>query len=129
MDSPGQIIEQAASNLTAPITLHVERIGFSEQFTKTLFVEFAESPQLSAVSNALKRLSSARREYELKPHLSLIYQHLSEAEKRAPAQKITIPFSEVAFDEIKVISGPAHTTLPSDVESWRIIHSYKLPGV
>ena len=129
VDSPGRIIEEAVSSVEGvgePMTLRVERVGFSEKFTKTLFVEFADSPQLSAISESIKRLSSAPREYELKPHLSLIYKDLSEAEKRALAQTITIPFSEVAFDEIKAITGPAQTSTREDVEAWRVVDRRKI---
>jgi 2'-5' RNA ligase len=126
VDSPGRILEEAAGGISEPIILRVERVAFSEKYTKTLFVEFADSPQLSAISEAVQRLSSAPHEYELNPHLSLIYKHLGEAEKQALAQTITIPFSEIAFDEIKAITAPAQTKKRTDVEAWRVVHSRRV---
>src|SRR5438874_13769237 len=40
VDSPGRILEEAvrdAGSVVAPMSLCVERVGFSEKFTKTLF--------------------------------------------------------------------------------------------
>jgi len=125
-DQPQRIIEETVHAIAGPIALRVERVGLSEKFTKTLFVEFAASPQLSALSKALQQLSSAPREYELKPHLSLIYKHLNDVEKRALAQRTSIPFSVVVFDEIKAITGPVRTKTRADVEAWRVVYSRNL---
>ena len=87
----------------APIGLCVIGASFSEEFTKTAFVEFATSDALTRLCKALKRKQSEPAAYELKPHLSLIYAPLSRAEKESLVRGLPLP-QEVAFDTIKAVS-------------------------
>lgn len=109
-----------------PITLHFRRIAFSSQFTKTLFVEFAPSETLSSLSRELKNLAPNPSGYVLEPHLSLIYKTLTESEKAVLADAFAAPFSEVLFDEIKVITGNPTVTRSEDVASWKTLGLHRL---
>ena len=62
----------------------------------------------------------------LQPHLSLLYKTMNESQKRALAESIVIPFSEIPFDKVQVISGNATVTNHRDVQSWRVLHSRRL---
>lgn len=126
VDSPGRIIAEVARNAAEPITLRVKGVAWAAPYTKTLFVEFEDSAELAEISQAIHRLSAPSDGYSLKPHLSLLYQHLSEDVKRALAPSIPIPFSEVVFDEIHAITGPAHTDTRADVEAWQVVHRHRL---
>ena len=60
-------------------------------------------------------------QYELKPHLSLLYNKLEAAARRELAASIIVPFSEVTFDRIKAVRCVSPTQSRADVESWRVI--------
>ena len=122
---PAAALEEATRGIRG-VTLHVRELRISRAFTKSLFVEFARSEALASVSNALKNSTPAASDYELKPHLSLIYKSLDPTEKQSLADSIAIPFSGIFFDEIKAIIGHASTVNREDIESWRVIAARKL---
>jgi hypothetical protein len=109
-----------------PITLRVVRIAFSDQFTKTLFIEFAGSGILNSLCASLRILTPNPSDYVLQPHLSLLYKTMSDSQKRVLAESTVVPFSEIPFDKIQVITGNATVTNPRDVQSWRVLHSRRL---
>jgi 2'-5' RNA ligase len=121
----GEITEEHARRILLevsplePIDLEIERISFTEQYTKTLFVQFHSSPVIEALSSEIQR--AADRQYELNPHLSLLYKQMPALEKAELARAISIPFSRVSFDIIKAISTPHPITRRDDVEAWRTI--------
>src|SRR5687768_8102119 len=55
-----------------PTVLPTYGVAHSEQFTKTLFIELSADPLLERLSEELKGIAS-RDDYELRPHLSLLY--------------------------------------------------------
>ena len=104
----------------------VAGLDYSAKFTKTLFVQFAPSPELAQLSEDLRRASVSRNDYELNPHLSLIYKEMDEEMKRRLANSITLPFTEVTFDGVKAIISPAEIKKREDVETWRVVAEQKL---
>ena len=107
------------------ITLRPTRITHSDQFTKTLFIEFTESDELSRLSRALKGLSTKHDDYELKPHLSLLYANVSTEIREHFARNIPIP-SRIRFDRMKAILTRGSTQTPEDVKSWRVVAEARL---
>lgn len=101
--------------------LEVERVGYSEEFTKTLFVQFRAAPQSQQLSDSLCAAVNGGRSYELKPHLSLLYKALPHEVKAELARTIRIPFQRIRFDRLQVIAGNDHVSTRSDVESWRTL--------
>src|SRR4029077_20609483 len=57
----------------ADIELAIHSIRFSEQFTKTLFVQFERNSVLQQLGDAIWRAEGARTRYLIDPHLSLLY--------------------------------------------------------
>ncbi|PZR74241.1 MAG: hypothetical protein DLM73_08530 [Chthoniobacterales bacterium] len=104
-----------------PFRLTVRDIEHSDELTKTLFVQFEPDRRLSEASDALRRASDRIDEYELNPHLSLIYQKIDPAVKSEVANSITLPFAEVTFDLAKAIVSPAQIKSRKDVEAWRVL--------
>lgn len=109
-----------------PIDLEIERIDFSPQYTKTLFVRFHPSAPASALSKAL---SSGSAGYEFNPHLSLLYKELPEDVKRETAAGIRVPFPRAQFDAVKVISTPAAIATAAGVEAWQTVAECQLGPV
>lgn len=56
------------------IELPIHSIRFSEEFTKTLFIEFATNTTLQQLGDAVWKASRAGDRYLIDPHLSLLYE-------------------------------------------------------
>jgi 2'-5' RNA ligase len=114
--SPEEII-RAATNCR-PLTLHINGIEHSEQFTKTLFIDLALSPELLALVDALKAKLPESNDDALKPHVSLIYKDLDQQRRLEVAESIQLPFAEIAFDTVCAIRIPSPVKSKADVEAW-----------
>ena len=119
-----QVLEELS--LGGPIKLFIERVAFSDQFTKTLFVEFGYSAEAAALTSAIRSATGSKSDYELSSHLSLVYKDLPSREKAEVAQSLEMPFEIVTCDAVKVITGNAGTSGPEDVASWRTIAERRL---
>jgi hypothetical protein len=106
--------------------LSIRGLDFSEEFTKTFFVQFAPHPKLTLLSEDLRRASASPSDYELNPHLSLIYKEMDDETKRGLVASVTLPFDEVIFDTVKAILGPAEIKSRKEVEAWRVLWERKL---
>jgi hypothetical protein len=120
---PRKILSEIRSG---PISLSVRPIGFSSQFTKTLFVRFAPSKSLDKLIADLARASRSRTKPVRDPHLSLLYKNIPSATKKALARTIKLPFRQVLFDSIAVVRCISPTKTKRDVEAWRIIGTKSL---
>ena len=125
-DAPRAVQALGGLSLGKPITLAIERVAFSDQFTKTLFVEFGVSAEAAALSSAIPAAIGSKSDYTLSPHLSLVYKDLPSREKAEVAQSLEMPFEIVTCDAVQVITGNAGTSGPEDVASWRTIAERRL---
>lgn len=119
------LLKTSTQNIS-PFSLTVDRILHSEQFTKTLFVQFQANETLSQLSAKFQHQALAPQDYSLNPHLSLMYQVLDPVEKQQLAEQIKVPSLEISFDEVRAIATPGSTQTKADVESWQEIASIKL---
>lgn len=106
--------------------LAVRQLDCSEKFTKTLFVQFAPNPQLTRLTEDFRRASILPSDYELNPHLSLIYKEMDDETKRSLTASIILPLSEATFDSVKAIISPTEIKSRKDVEAWRVLAERKL---
>ena len=118
-DSPADVLSRALADCH-PLRLSVRGIQYSDEFTKTLFVQFESSPALSRLCHALQQASALHAEYQLNPHLSLVYKKMALSAKVDVATSIRLPFTEVLFDSAEAIISPARVESREDVEAWRI---------
>ena len=81
---------------------------------------------LSRLSGALQQASALHDEYQLNPHLSLIYKEMTPEARADVAASITLPFTEVTFDCAKAIVCPRSIRSREDVENWRVVASQRL---
>ena len=109
-----------------PINLDIKRIDFSDKFTKTLFVQFRDSAEAAALTEAVREATGSKSDYELNPHLSLLYKDLPKSEKVEIAGSLELPFDEVVFDRVQVITGRAGTSTRQDVEAWQLLGERRL---
>src|SRR5688572_7688796 len=79
----GAVLERVVADCGS-YSLRISGVGYADEFTKTVFVKFHPKEALSRLSQNFQEASSIRDEYELHPHLSLIYK------KMRPEKKVEI---------------------------------------
>ena len=103
-------------------------IDQSDEFIKTLFVQFVPSTELRQINESIREAANNSLQYELKPHLSLLYKNLAAATRRELAASINLPLSEVTFDAIKAVRCVSPTKSGADVEAWHVVAAASLSG-
>jgi 2'-5' RNA ligase len=101
-------------------------IDQSDEFIKTLFVQFAMSTELRKINDMIREAADDSSHYQLKPHLSLLYKNLATPTRRELAASINVPFSEVTFDAIKAVRCVSPTESGADVEAWHVVAAASL---
>jgi hypothetical protein len=124
-DNAQEVLNQVLGE-TRPIRLSVRDIQYSDEFTKTLFVQFEASPALSGLCRAFRQASAFQDEYQLNPHLSLIYKKMTPSAKIDLAASIRLPFPDVLFDSAKAVISPARVESRQEVEAWRVAAGHRL---
>ena len=119
-ENPAAVLKETFHNIKPPC-LSITAINYSDEFTKTLFVEFRPDELLARLNGKLRAASASQREYQLNPHLSLIYKTMSPETKVQLANSIRLPFEEVHFDSAKAVISPAKIESRADVEAWRVV--------
>lgn len=120
-----EILEQAIREIKA-FSLQCDRILYTDQFTKTLFVQFHPSKILSQITESIRSHSQPPADFSLNPHLSLMYKHLSADVKQTVASTISLPRTEVFFDEVQVLLTPSTAQSQRDIENIESVISYQL---
>jgi Cyclic phosphodiesterase-like protein len=118
-DDPAEVLTRVLSNCNS-FPLSVCDIQDSDEFVRTLFLRFEPSPKLAKLSRKLQQASALHDEYELNPHLSLIYGALPRSVRMEMAASVSVPFADVLFDSVKAVSGPAQVGSRQDVERWLV---------
>lgn len=124
-EKPLEIIQQSTRHLPG-VRLQVDRILYTDTFTKTLFVQFHPSAPLSQLTETMRRLSAQPSAYVLDAHLSLLYKHMPTQEKQPLAASIPLPMTEVFFDEVWANVSVGGTRTAEDVGRWEIVSRHRL---
>jgi hypothetical protein len=119
---PTEVLRELGA-ITIELTIH--RIQFSEQFTKTLFVQFEQSVPLQELGDRIWKASGAPERYVIDPHLSLLYASLAAEKKKALVDEIKFPFREVGFSSICAMRCARPTVTAKEVEQWRLLAPYQ----
>ncbi len=126
-EDPAALLREAARGLGG-LALRVRGIGHSGVFTKTLFVEFEPSDGLRAFSDRLRVASAIPRDFELKPHLSLLYAAIDCESRERLAAALDLPFPEIRFDAVRPVRFQPPVETRADVERWRPLDRIALGG-
>jgi 2'-5' RNA ligase len=110
-----------AGRSSKKIALQVLDVSSSAEFIKTLFVRFTRSTQLQQLNQSIRTAAQDSSDYQLSPHLSLLYKRISINDRRLLAHSIQVPFSEVTFDSLKAVRCVSPTRSRADVEAWRVV--------
>ena len=119
-DAVESALEEATheSKHTALATLGIDE---SDEFIKTLFVRFAVNAELRKINGIIRQAANDSSQYELKPHLSLLYKNMAAPTRRELAASITVPFSKIAFHSLQAIRCISPTQTGADVEAWELL--------
>jgi hypothetical protein len=126
-ENPNGILARALKD-RGTYRLSVRGLGYSDKFTETVFVQFEPDAEVARLSSDFRRASAVQNDYELNPHLSLIYKTMARETKRQLAASIRFPFSEVRFDSAKAVISPAKIESRADVEAWRVVAEESFAG-
>jgi hypothetical protein len=126
-EDPGAILQQAMQG-SGSVALTVDAIRTTGAFTKTLFVQFTPSARLHTLLDRLRQQSATPSGYRLDPHLSLLYKHMPEADRRRAAATISLPRTQVSFDAAAGIVTPTPTRTVDDVTRWETRWRVALPS-
>lgn len=127
-ESPSEILEQATLGIQS-FSLKVDNILYSQEFTKILFVQFHPNSILSQISETIRSSLKTPSDFTLNPHMSLIYQQISEETKKKLSTSISLPKSELFFDEVSAVSTPEKVQKRKDVERWKVIYTSQLKSM
>ena len=106
----------------------VLKVCQTDEFIKTLFVQFGLDRKLRQLNEMIGDAEQNSSDYQLNPHLSLLYRKMSPLARRQLANSIKLPFSEVTFESIKAIRCASPTQNRADVEAWRVVAAKALSG-
>ena len=120
-----RVIREVAADF-GQIRMSVVGVRFSEEFFKTVFVQFSASAAVAQLSAAIQSRSVDAGGFHLDPHLSLIYKTMSADEKNKLAASLRLPFDEVVFDSVAAIDVPNEAKTPAGVESWERVAERRL---
>ena len=101
-------------------------IDQSDEFTKTLFVDFPVSAELRNINGIIREAANDSSHDQLKPHLSLLYQNLAAPTRRELTASINVPLFEVTFNAIKAVRSVSPTESGADVEAWHVVAAASL---
>jgi 2'-5' RNA ligase len=127
IDAAEHALSKAARECQS-ITVKALGIDHSDEFIKTLFVQFALNTKLQQLNTIVRSAAEDSSQYELNPHLSLLYKNMPAAARRELARSIKVPFSEVVFDELQAVRCVSPTRTCADVEAWRVVATKQLSG-
>ena len=108
------------------IDLKALGINHSDEFIKTLFVQFAMNRKLRQLHQTIRNAAQDLSDYELNPHVSLLYKNIPATARRELADSIKVLFAEVTFDSLKAVRCISPTRSRADVEAWRVIAAKSL---
>lgn len=104
-----------------PIELIAEKLDYTNHFTKTLFVQFQNSTLLRKMYETVKKYYAQPSNYELNPHLSLLYQHMIEGRQRELCRKLDIPLGIYLLDTFRVVETENPINRPEPIRRWRTV--------
>lgn len=109
-----------------PLTLPVEKIDFSDVFTKTLFLQCKTTDELNSLYQQALYIFSDKVNYTLNPHLSLIYKtNMSVSDKKLEMNNFVKPI-DLCFDRLMVIvKDDGMISKEEDITRWKVAFNKK----
>lgn len=116
-DDSVDVILDALSRFEA-LSLKTEAMKFTEEFTKSCYLQFESCELFGRMNNAVTKHLHDPVRYDASPHLSLFYGKLTALQQKTIAAEFTIPKS-IQFETAVAIANPPQVESRADVEAWR----------
>ncbi len=112
-----------------PVVMAAGSLYGSARLTQALFVEL-DLPQDAAAINAwLQRSVPLPSTYTFQPHLSLLYEQVSDAERKKLRDEINLGMELIVFDELWAVAIPGQLKSREDLVGWQVLLTCRLaPG-
>jgi hypothetical protein len=123
---PEQVLEELKPRLLRPIVLKPSGLCFSEQFTKSCYLDLQTSDEIQAISKFIQERAMTPTDYCFRPHMSLFYGNLSPSDQENIKKLVIIP-ERMCFDSIWAVLNPPSVTKKEDIETWQTMCSIVLP--
>ena len=94
------------------------KISFSEDYWKTLYVDFHVNDSLQRINKKLSESLESFNKYEFKPHASLIYKQMDKEVKEKLSNSIIIK-------DNFIVSGMCIQEFSEDISKWKIVRKYQ----
>lgn len=123
-ESPADLIRQAFLDVPSLVS-RCRSLEFSDQFTKSCYIQFDASESLQELCELFRSGSSIAGDYSLDPHMSLFYGRLDSNSRTELRTLVDIP-DEIRFTTVWAVSTPESVTRREDVENWRLVYAMEL---
>ncbi len=120
--TPGQrelAVMAALAENRRPVVMRPTELACSGRLTQALFASLAEHPALDGLSRALHAGVPLPSDYQLNPHLSLLYQKLAAATRDSLVRETSLCLSEIRFDSLWAVAIPEQLTTLEDLYDWQ----------
>ncbi len=113
-----------------PFDLQMCGVGFSEDYFKSLYIEFKDNPTLREIHGRMRSGLETDSGYELIPHLSLLYSDMPLGDKRALAKRVVPDRHVIRFDSVKIVTPRNREDGWRDTGKWQALFRITLeePG-
>ena len=112
------IISESIKNIQS-FSVEKNSISFSNDFWKTIFIDFKLNSNMSNVNKKLNKYLSKLSDYDFHPHTSLIYKIMSLEEKQRLSNSINIK-NTFRIDKIAILK------FSKCIDEWEIIKKFSL---
>ena len=113
-----EILEHVAEGIL-PLTVTVDKLNFTSNIWKTVFIELEKSRELAWLQQKLVCRIPTPQQYDFAPHISLIYSAMPTEKKKGIIKKLPL-INSYKMDKISAVE----TGL--DVMNWKNIAEVKL---
>lgn len=110
-----ETVDIGSFNITA------ETMKYSDVFTKTLYIQYQIDPPLRNYYEKLRTRFKSAYDYQLNPHLSLIYKNnLADADKQIEIDRLSYP-QILTIDQVAIITRQGSIiSQEKDILDWKI---------
>ena len=109
-----------------PVVMATGNLSGSSRLTQALFVALDLSPDAAAISAWLQRSGPLPSTYTFQPHLSLLYEHISDAVQKRLSDEINLGMEQIVFDELWAVAIPGQLKSRQDLDGWQRLLTCKL---
>jgi 2'-5' RNA ligase len=123
------VVIEAAKNAVRnvrPFMVNVEKLDYSEAWSKTLFIQLQQNQTINLIHARLREKLSHYSDYKFNPHISLIYKKDMTAQNKIEEIKALSLKTSYMIDRIAIISPLNKRRGWHDISKWKILFMQQL---